>query len=91
MELGGGMSTTVTLHYLGGPEDGYSRPFQRAAGGMPDVVDGYQLIGPHPYDAAVWRYAWMPPRTGLRHPCRAGDEQWCPGGRCPSQRRRQPA
>ncbi|QJY46680.1 hypothetical protein [Pseudonocardia broussonetiae] len=82
---------TVTVAYLGGPADGHTRPYQRAAGCMPDLVDGYQLVGPHPFDATVWRYAWAYTHTGRRQPCSAGCEQY-PGSRCPSAgRRRQTA
>lgn len=81
----------VTIAYFGGPADGHTRPFRRDTGEMPHLVDGYHLVGPHPYDDAVWLYAWRPERSGIRQPCRAGDERGCPGARCPSHRRRQPA
>lgn len=77
----------VTIAYLGGPVDGAARPWRRDTGEMPDVVDGYHLVGPHPYDAAVWQYAWRAERTGRRQPCRAGDERGCLGARCPSNRK----
>lgn len=84
------MSGTVTIAYLGGPEDGWTRPYRRDTEPMPDLVAGYHLVGPHPYDAAVWLYAWRPERTGRRQPCTAGCEKY-PGARCPSAGRRQTA
>ncbi len=81
---------TVTVHYQGGPEDGWSRPYMRGAEPMPDLVAGYRLIGPHAFEPDVWLYAWVPPRTGKREPCRAG-AQGCLGSRCPSRRQRQTA
>lgn len=81
---------TVTIAYLGGPADGHTRPYERTSGQMPEHADGYHLIGPHPYDANVWRYAWRAEHSGRREPCRAG-EQYCPGARCPSNRQRQTA
>lgn len=86
------MSLTVTINFLGGPEDGWSRPYQRSTEPMPDDHAGYRLIGlANPTDTSVWEYRWVPPRTGRTQPCRAGDERGCPGARCPSHRQRQTA
>ena len=89
------MSATVTIAYLGGPDDGWTWPYRRDASPMPtdlgDYGDGTYLLSGHDPSTGTWFYRWVSPRSGIRHPCRAGDERWCPGGRCPSQRRRQPA
>lgn len=81
---------TVTLLFLGGPEDGSTDELHRTDAPMPAAIGGYHVDhGRTEGGRETWLYRWAYPRTGLRNPCRAGDESGCGGGRCPSGRSRQ--
>lgn len=86
---------TVTIAQLGGPDDGWTWPYRRDTRPMPldlgTEEDGTYVLHGHDASTDTWHYRWVPPRTGIRHPCRAGDERGCPGARCPSHRQRQTA
>lgn len=76
--------------FLYGPQDGHAETRAGDPIGVATVGEHYHL---HHVRRArdsgetTWVYRWVPPRTGLRQACRAGDERGCSGGRCPSGRR----
>jgi hypothetical protein len=83
---------TRRVEFRGGPDDG---AVEHHDGHTHDVglIRGHyradRIYTPRDGTPQIWHYRWDPPRTGLRNPCRAGDESGCGGGRCPSGRSRQ--
>lgn len=78
--------------FLYGPRDGLAEEREGDPIAVATVDDDYHLHhirrtrGTH---EVTWVYRWVPPRTGLKQACRAGDDSGCSGGRCPSGRTRQ--
>lgn len=80
----------VTVLYRGGPRDGATEPHTPTGSDMPPELNGYRRGGVgHDGHHELWRYTWPAEHTGLRQPCRAGDQDGCPGARCPAGRTRQ--
>lgn len=78
--------------FLYGPDDGHTETREGEPLTVGVVREHYHLHHirrDRSTGAQTYVYRWAAPRTGLRQPCRAGDESGCGGGRCPSGRSRQ--